>query len=1051
MKTCRLILLTFLVFALSAASQGQISSVMFPGGGNVRIDDAPQLDITGTISLEAWIYPVAKPNSWPVIVSKSLDVLEAPWDAYALGLTDEAEGQQHAYFQLSNGSTFVSVATASTIPLFTWTHLAATYNGDSLRIYMNGILNGSYYAPGFTTQTSNSHLSIGRRNLAVSNQFRGFIDDVRVWNVARSEPAIQSNLTQLSPGDRTGLAGFWKFDADTGTTAFDSSGFGNNGVLRLNTLYAAFSPQSVTAGAQIALDPVSINFGTVEQYQPATVGVNITNNGTGVLVGYVKKGGASIGVASTYLFYISPSSPIPVPFIVRPLESGAVSDIITVTNNAGDPVSVPVSGNAIAVRRFDANAVGMWTLRNGQFAYDPLQTPSIHGGLEWPRGSNLASVYASGVWLGAMVDGQVRVTTAHYASSFMAGPIAGGLPANPQNIRYRVYKINAGDNSSNNIDFAEWPADLGAPTNPDGSPLILGDQTLWTVYNDADSVARNTSSTFLPLGAEVQQTTFGFADPNSPINDVVFVRFKIVNKSPHVWQNAYVGLWADPDLGYFGDDVVASDSLRGLGIVYNLDNDDEGSLGGYGLAPPAVGYMFLQEGGASPLNAFAYHAAGDPNLADPVTAGESYNYLRGLRRDGSPYINPVTGQPTRYAFSGDPVSGAGWIDPTGSDKRFTMSTGPFDLGPGESREIFAAIMMARGPSNIESIVHLRQLSDLVRELFRTGLENAPQLLSAKDIPNDQGGRVQLVWKASTLDRDLRILPYYSIWRALPMGATMSGREVKMHDVPAGFKGPAYTRVEGSPDLAWEWLENFPSHRFSMYAYSAETLFDSMSTTNGKHYFLVAAHTPDPNVFYNSNVDSGYSKDNLAPTAPGGLRVTVASGIPTVRFNANEEPDVAEYLIYRGLSPNVDVSGPPLAAVRDTFYTDAAAPQGTTVYYAVRAKDVHENVGPKSAEVSTMTTGVTRESGVPTNFALHQNHPNPFNPSTSIRFAVPERSHVRIAIYNSLGQEVTLLVDGEFEVGTYGTDWRPTNLTSGIYVCRMQAGKYVESRKVVLLK
>jgi len=51
----------------------------------------------------------------------------------------------------------------------------------------------------------------------------------------------------------------------------------------------------------------------------------------------------------------------------------------------------------------------------------------------------------------------------------------------------------------------------------------------------------------------------------------------------------------------------------------------------------------------------------------------------------------------------------------------------------------------------------------------------------------------------------------------------------------------------------------------------------------------------------------------------------------------------------------------------------------------------------------------------------------------------------------LPKEVALLVDGEFEVGTYGTDWRPTNLTSGIYVCRMQAGKYVESRKVVLLK
>ena len=91
------------------------------------------------------------------------------------------------------------------------------------------------------------------------------------------------------------------------------------------------------------------------------------------------------------------------------------------------------------------------------------------------------------------------------------------------------------------------------------------------------------------------------------------------------------------------------------------------------------------------------------------------------------------------------------------------------------------------------------------------------------------------------------------------------------------------------------------------------------------------------------------------------------------------------------------------------------------------------------------------------YALDQNYPNPFNPSTSIQFRVPRRSSVKLTIYNVLGQLVTVLVDKEYQAGTYTQKWTG-GVASGIYFYRLEAtaldnggGKYVEVKKMVLIK
>ena len=88
---------------------------------------------------------------------------------------------------------------------------------------------------------------------------------------------------------------------------------------------------------------------------------------------------------------------------------------------------------------------------------------------------------------------------------------------------------------------------------------------------------------------------------------------------------------------------------------------------------------------------------------------------------------------------------------------------------------------------------------------------------------------------------------------------------------------------------------------------------------------------------------------------------------------------------------------------------------------------------------------------PNDFELDQNYPNPFNPATSIKFSVPEGTHVKMTVYDLLGNEVQTLVDEYKPAGTYSVKFNGSELTSGIYIYRMQAGDFVSTKRMVLIK
>lgn len=92
-----------------------------------------------------------------------------------------------------------------------------------------------------------------------------------------------------------------------------------------------------------------------------------------------------------------------------------------------------------------------------------------------------------------------------------------------------------------------------------------------------------------------------------------------------------------------------------------------------------------------------------------------------------------------------------------------------------------------------------------------------------------------------------------------------------------------------------------------------------------------------------------------------------------------------------------------------------------------------------------------DGSLPEQYRLSQNFPNPFNPETEIQYTIPRDERVELSVYNVTGAEVAVLVDAHQAAGAYAVTWNAGDLASGIYFCRLQAGGYSQTVKMVLLK
>jgi hypothetical protein len=234
-------------------------------------------------------------------------------------------------------------------------------------------------------------------------------------------------------------------------------------------------------------------------------------------------------------------------------------------------------------------------------------------------------------------------------------------------------------------------------------------------------------------------------------------------------------------------------------------------------------------------------------------------------------------------------------------------------------------------------------------------------------------------------------------------------------------------------------------------------------------FHLAIHSPaidagDPDPARNdpdgSRGDMGiygsHAFDMDQPEYPKGLAATILSGETVLRWNQNPEPDVALYAVYKDTDPDFIPSATTfvtLVSAPDTTHNDGTTVEG--MYYKVSAIDADGYAGGYAGPVDAEPTGIG-DVASPAAFRLHQNHPNPFNPTTRIRYEVGERGRVSLDVFDLRGGLVRRLVDEDKGPGAYVAEWDGRNtegerVSTGVYFYRLAAGTFSETRKMVLLK
>ena len=415
-----------------------------------------------------------------------------------------------------------------------------------------------------------------------------------------------------------------------------------------------------------------------------------------------------------------------------------------------------------------------WMYEDGRAGIEP---DGSSGGF-YPRGTG-AVIFEDGfVWGGFLTDAvtglppeqPMRVGGQTYRIGTQAGPILpSGQPDSPDNNRiYRIrtdwatlsfgqvaqelaeaYQKSVNDVTQAEaddmieqyrIDWNEWPTDKGAPyVDADGNgtydPIMdgdnvsfdgdypgiaLADQVVYTVVNDVNAALTADLYGSQPIGLELQITAWAYNQPGAGLGQLIFKKYKLINKGRYNIDSMYVAQWCDPDVGNAGNDLVGCDTVLSLGYAYNGHAQDVEYLE-FNLAPPSIGYDFCQgptvytgnpqdttifglekyaEYINLPMTSFSYFASGSPFGADPGLgeyrgSREWYHLLRGYGTISDiqpiPYLvgsGPYTGYATKYPLSGDPIN-----DPTGvlgdvdgqgrnqapADRRLIVSSGPFDL------------------------------------------------------------------------------------------------------------------------------------------------------------------------------------------------------------------------------------------------------------------------------------------------------------------------------------------------------------------------------------
>jgi len=348
----------------------------------------------------------------------------------------------------------------------------------------------------------------------------------------------------------------------------------------------------------------------------------------------------------------------------------------------------------------------------------------------------------------------------------------------------------------------------------------------------------------------------------------------------------------------------------------------------------AGGFDFNKDGYADVVISSAYSSAGGSNsgkiygfyggrVMDNTsdftitgTAGEyfgiSINNARDVNKDGCNDLIVGTGRNRAYIyFGGRDITGVDPIVMTGSDNFGYDVSGTGDINGDGYADVFV------------SADYYNSLAGAAYLFLSSAPSGTPNMLYAKDVPNDQGGFLHLKFSRSG------------------------------YDSPGMNKITGYTieksRAPGLGGYVWETEAFITAGNNPVYQYTAPTWSDSGAGTN-KVYYRVTALTSIAGEYYRSNIVSGQSIDNLSPASPTGLLASPVTSTINLSWSANTEADLKDYLIYRN-----DTN---IASSNSVSFADVTALPDLSYIYKIAARDIHGNISPLSTADTASLESIT---------------------------------------------------------------------------------------------
>lgn len=338
----------------------------------------------------------------------------------------------------------------------------------------------------------------------------------------------------------------------------------------------------------------------------------------------------------------------------------------------------------------------------------------------------------------------------------------------------KVWKVNRTeidtflqDFQNGNVDFDKYPDILTWPAHgsvPDGEdrflapfvdvnsdslydpagagdyPCIMGDQALWWVFNDVAGPHGSSGGT--PMNLQIEVMAYAYDCDTCPIpwlDHMMFYHYEVENKGFTTYNDAFISIWSDGEVGNFLDDFMGIDTLRGMGFVYNGDETDEDYIGfelinnGYGANPPANGFVTLNSPKGEKPTHFIAFSDSNSILAVPTTPIGFYNLQQAKWIDGTPVTVGGNGYNTsstvtNFCFPGDPgfcgPPATGWYYQESLvntwDLESVQSHGPFTFQAQDKINLDYAYVYARSYNfeNLASVCELRAAADFVRPWFK---------------------------------------------------------------------------------------------------------------------------------------------------------------------------------------------------------------------------------------------------------------------------------------------------------------------------------------------